>query len=49
MRYWVIAPYDYAKTDIWEKVWGFDLSNDTIAVGWNELGNISSYNEKKLR
>lgn len=49
MRYWVIAPYDSTKKDIWEKVWEFDLSNNTIAIGWNKLGNISSYNEEKLR
>ena len=49
MRYWVIAPSDFSKKDIWGKVWEFDLSNNTIAIGWNKLGNISSYNEEKLR
>lgn len=48
MRYWVIAPYDSVKTNIWEKVWEFDLSEGTIAIGW-ELGDISKYDETKLR
>jgi len=40
-RYWVIAPYDSTRADIWEIVWQYDLANNTIAIGWNELGGIS--------
>jgi len=48
-RYWVIAPYDSRETEIWEKVWQYDLANGVIAIGWAELGDISTYDEAKLR
>ncbi|MBA4348704.1 MAG: hypothetical protein C0415_01760 [Thermodesulfovibrio sp.] len=48
-RYWVIAPYDSTKLQIWENVWKYDLTNGVISIGWNELGNISNLNEKELK
>lgn len=48
-RFWVIAPYDSTKTNIWEKVWEYDIAKGVIAIGWKELGNISSCDETKLR
>lgn len=47
-RYWVIAPYDSTKTQIFEKVWEYDLSNGTIAVGWKELGDVSGMSKSEL-
>jgi len=44
-RYWVIPPY-HAKSQIFEKVWEYDLANGTIAVGWKDLGDISELKEK---
>jgi len=38
-RYWVIAPYDSTYSDIFEKAWKYDLTNGTIAIGWDELGD----------
>ncbi|GEM_PF-4474368 len=32
-RYWVIAAYDSTKTEIFEKVWEYDLRNGTIDIG----------------
>ena len=39
-RYWVIAPYDSTQKKVFETVWDYDKKNGSIAVGWNELGNI---------
>ena len=41
-RFWVIAPYNSTDTKVFEKVWGYDLAHGTIAVGWRDLGNIST-------
>ena len=48
MKYWVISPYDSGKDAIWERAWKYDLTNDTIAIGWRELGDIASYKKDKL-
>jgi len=45
-RYWVIAPYDSTKSQIFERVWEYDSANGTIALGWIELGDISEIEEK---
>ncbi|RLI75827.1 hypothetical protein DRO97_02355 [Archaeoglobales archaeon] len=47
-RYWVIAPYDSTKTQIFEKVWEYDLNNGTIAVGWSDLGDVSEMSKPEL-
>lgn len=47
-RYWVIAPYDSTKPEIFDKAWEYDLKNGTIAVGWSSLGDISTLNEGAL-
>ncbi len=47
-RYWVIAPYE--ATDLkFDQVWQFDLENGVISVGWQELGDISEYDQEKLK
>jgi len=48
-RYWIIAPYDSTRPDIWDKVWQYDLANNVIAIGWSELKDISSYDQGTLR
>jgi len=48
-RYWVIAPYDADMSEVWEKVWQFDLANEVISIGWQELGDFSSLTESELR
>jgi len=50
-RYWVIAPYDSTRKEIFKKAWEFDISHGTIALGWAKLGNVHSlsleeYNRK---
>ncbi len=47
--YWVIAPYSADSPDEWQRVWEFDLANNMISIGWEELGDISSLDEQGLR
>jgi len=49
IRYWVVAPYDADVPEVWERVWQFDLSNEVISIGWQELGDFSSLSENELR
>jgi len=48
-RYWVIAPYDSAQAETFSKAWEYDLTNRTIAIGWNELGDISKLSQSELK
>lgn len=47
-RYWAIAPYNSGQTEIWERAWKYDLANNTIAIGWNELGR-SARDKQQLK
>jgi hypothetical protein len=47
-RYWVIAPYDSTKTEAFDKAWEYDLKNGTIAVGWDEMGDVSGMSKAEL-
>ena len=44
-RFWVIAPAPANEINIFEKAWEYDLNNNVIAIGWGEMGDISSFNE----
>lgn len=46
-KYWVISPHRLGQTE-WEKAWQYDLSHGTIAIGWRELGDVSSYDKDQL-
>ena len=48
MRYWVIAPYSSEKPEF-DKAWEYDVKNETIAIGWGQLGNVSKMTEEKLK
>ncbi len=47
-RYWVIAPYYSKDTQIFDKVWKYDIENGTIAIGWGELGDISQMTKHEI-
>jgi len=47
--YWVIAPFGSADTNLFDKVWQFDLSNGHISIGWPELGDISQLDKPALQ
>lgn len=36
--YWIIAPVESDPPDFFNKVWQFDLENNTISIGWGEGG-----------
>ncbi len=47
-RYWVIAPYDSQRPEIFDAAWKFDVTNGTIAVGWKQLGDPSQLDRHEL-
>jgi len=47
-RYWVIAPVESKKPELFDKVWEFDVANNLISIGWSELGDISTMNRQTL-
>jgi restriction system protein len=47
-RYWVVAPIEAHPSDVFERVWQFDLANNLISIGWNELGDVSTMNREEL-
>ncbi len=46
-RYWVMAP-DKSNSELFEKVWHFDLAGNTISIGWQQLGDISQMPREEL-
>ena len=44
-RYWVIAPCDSKKVELFETAWAYDLRHGTIAVGWTELGECEIFEQ----
>ncbi len=40
-RCWVIAPVGSKPSELFDKVWQFDVANNLISIGWSELGDIS--------
>jgi 5-methylcytosine-specific restriction protein B len=47
-RYWVMAPVESKPPDLFDKVWQFDLANDLISIGWEELGDVSQMSRDEL-
>lgn len=47
-RYWVIAPYEANPSDVFDKVWRFDVENGVISIGWQELGDVSGATREAL-
>lgn len=47
-RYWVIAPVESKPTELFDKVWQFDLANGLISIGWQNLGDVSRMNRDDL-
>ncbi len=48
-RYWVIAPYDSTKSDLFDHAWRYDLENGTIAVGWRSMGDITGLSREEFK
>lgn len=47
-RYWVIAPVESAKPELFDKVWQFDLANNVISIGWSQVDDISKMSREAL-
>lgn len=47
-RYWVMAPVEAHPSDIFDKVWQFDLANNLISLGFSGLGDVSKMNREEL-
>jgi len=47
-RYWVIAPVESKKPELFDRVWQFDLANNLISIGWTEAGDVSEISRDKL-
>src|ERR1035437_2872392 len=47
-RYWVVAPVESKKPELFDKVWQFDVANNRISIGWSELGDVSKMSREQL-
>lgn len=47
-RYWIISPYRSKDVGFFDKVWQFDQTNNTISIGWSELGDIPKMDRQTL-
>jgi restriction system protein len=47
-RYWIIAPVESKPSELFDKVWQFDLANNLISIGWKELGDVSKVSREGL-
>jgi restriction system protein len=47
-RYWIIAPHESDPSQLFDKVWQFDLDNDIISIGWAKLGDTSEMSREQL-
>ena len=47
-RHWVIAPVESKDRELFDKVWQFDLANNTISIGWTQLGDVSHLTHEQL-
>ena len=47
-RYWVIAPIESKKPELFDKVWQFDVANNLISIGWHEVGDVSKISREAL-
>lgn len=50
-RYWLMAPFkfDAGDSQVFDRVWEFDLANNVISMGWSDLGDISKIDYDSLR
>ncbi|MGQ0685432.1 hypothetical protein [Bradyrhizobium sp.] len=47
-RFWIIAPYPANPPENFDSVWDFDLSHNTISIGWPSFGNVLDMTEAEL-
>lgn len=47
-RYWVIAPFESKNSEVFDKVWRFDLDHNVISIGWDQVGDPSKMSHETL-
>jgi restriction system protein len=47
-RYWLMAPFEAHPSEVFEKVWQFDLANNLISLGFIEIGDVSKMTREQL-
>ncbi len=47
-RYWVIAPVESKPSELFDKVWQFDIANNLISIGWSKLGDVSKMSREDI-
>jgi hypothetical protein len=47
-KYWVIAPVESTPSELFDRVWKFDLSTNLISIGWHKLGDVSQVSREQL-
>jgi restriction system protein len=47
-RYWVIAPIESKPSDLFDKVWRYDVDHNLISIGWSELRDVSRMSREEL-
>jgi len=47
-RYWVMAPVEAHPSEVFERVWQFDLANNLISLGFSGLGDVSKMDRGQL-
>lgn len=47
MKYWIISPHNADDRKEFDNAWKYDLNNNTIAIGWYELGDPRKYQDKE--
>lgn len=47
-RYWVMAPVESKPTELFDKVWQFDLAQNVISIGWKQLGDVTAMTRDEL-
>ena len=47
-RYWVIAPFESRDSEMFDKIWQFDLAQNVISIGWHQVGDVSKMSREEL-
>lgn len=48
VRYWVIAPWNYAQRADFEKVWMYDLENSVISIDCGSAGDFTGLSREEI-
>ena len=47
-HYWVMAPVESKPTELFDKVWQFDLTHNVISIGWEQLGDVTGLTRDEM-